>query len=678
MSRTMKAAVIHEAGGPEVLRLEEVPIPKPKPGQVLIRVKAFGLNRSELFTRQGHSPNVRFPRILGIEAVGLVEEAPGNEFQKGDIVATAMGDMGRQFDGGYAEYTCVPANQAQTMKTDLSWETLGALPEMLQTAWGSVFTALRLQKGDRLLVRGGTTSVGLAAAAIAKNHGAFVASTTRRPDRESLLRASGADQVFIDDGSISKQVNDVQADGFDKVLELVGMVGNKWSLDNFSPMGSIPTSVCLTTYAGDSSDFMATPYEELLQQVKAGTLKVHVGKVFTLDEIVEAHRCMEENKAGGKIVAPRETSQRSLPQAVAAGMLDPFEAHPPSSIPEVDALVHHYLATFIFRSFPFFARSPIVQLWWPYVRTDDVLFHVTLLLSSISLELLHHQQGGRYSNRLLGECISLLKDRVEDPVLGTSDHTIVAVANLANIGKPRSKLERANMRGVRMHLDGLTRMVNMRGGLSEVRKSNAMAGNVVFWLSLVAINEPELLPVYFGDVDERRRYFSHPLITSIGEGELDFRLYGVDEVTSIILLNIKCLSWRFMAHRNYDSPEEAVGSGYYPDPTMMSNVLVIRLESALTSMIMTTGSQNRLLLWLLTVGAISAAKMPERILYIGELVEVVTDFGIGSWDEMRESLREIAWQDNYCQVSSESVWEEVRLKKEALDLTSSTLHDSLG
>ncbi|KAK5015491.1 hypothetical protein LTR39_002584, partial [Cryomyces antarcticus] len=322
MSRTMKAAVIHEAGGPEVLRLEEVPIPKPKPGQVLIRVKAFGLNRSELFTRQGHSPNVRFPRILGIEAVGLVEEAPGNEFQKGDTVATAMGDMGRQFDGGYAEYTCVPANQAQTMKTDLSWETLGALPEMLQTAWGSVFTALCLQKGDRLLVRGGTTSVGLAAAAIAKNHGAFVASTTRRPDREGLLRASGADQVFIDNGSISKQIKDVQADGFDKVLELVGttsledsllcvrrhgivcmtgMVGNKWSLDSFSPMVSIPTSVCLTTYAGDSSDFIATLYEELLQQVKTGTLKVQVGKAFTLDEIVEAHRCMEENKAGGKI-----------------------------------------------------------------------------------------------------------------------------------------------------------------------------------------------------------------------------------------------------------------------------------------------------------------------------------------------------------------------------------------
>ncbi len=104
---TMKAAVIREPGAPEVLVIEELPVPQPAPGWILIRVKAFGLNRSELFTRQGLSPSVSFPRVLGIEAVGVVENAPGGEFKPGQIVATAMGGMGRAFDGGYAEYTSV-------------------------------------------------------------------------------------------------------------------------------------------------------------------------------------------------------------------------------------------------------------------------------------------------------------------------------------------------------------------------------------------------------------------------------------------------------------------------------------------------------------------------------------------------------------------------------------------
>ncbi len=298
-------------------------MPAPKPGWILIRVRAFGLNRSELFTRQGHSPNVRFPRILGIEAVGEVVEAPGGGLAPGDRVATAMGGMGRAFDGGYAEYTLVPASQVQTVETGLDWATLGALPEMVQTAYGSLNKSLRLQAGRTLLIRGGTTSVGLTAAVLAKRLGATVIATTRKSERETMLKANGADHVVIDDGQIADAVRELVPTGVDAVLELIGtttlldsltataqggvvcmtgMVGDSWEFERFSPMGAIPTAVSLTTYAGVAEDFMATPLQDFINVVESGAAKVPIGKVFTIDEIVEAHRTMEENKAGGKIV----------------------------------------------------------------------------------------------------------------------------------------------------------------------------------------------------------------------------------------------------------------------------------------------------------------------------------------------------------------------------------------
>lgn len=188
---------------------------------------------------------------------------------------------------------------------------------------GSLFRALRLEPGDRLLVRGGTTSVGRAAIAIAKAHGADVAATSRRPESEQDLRKAGADHFVLDGGEIAGDVRGHWPDGADKVLELIGtttlldslrcagepgtvcttgMVGNRWTLDGFSPMQAIPTGVRLTTYAGDVADFTGMPFQNLLDQVAAGTLPVKAGKVFAMDEIVEAHRTMEENRGGGKIV----------------------------------------------------------------------------------------------------------------------------------------------------------------------------------------------------------------------------------------------------------------------------------------------------------------------------------------------------------------------------------------
>jgi len=255
VNETMKAAVMDAPGGPEVLRIERRAVPTPKDGEVLIRVKAFGLNRSELFTRRGDSPSVTFPRILGIEAVGVVERAPSTSFVAGDVVATAMGGMGREFDGGYAEFTCVPATQVQKIATRLGWDVLGAMPEMMQTAWGSLFTALRLERGDRLLVRGGSTSVGLAASAIARHHGATVAATSRKPERTDLLCASGAEHVVVDTGEIAAAVRDLWTDGATKVLELVGVTTLLDSLNCVATRGI----VCVTGAVGTRGSSSASP-----------------------------------------------------------------------------------------------------------------------------------------------------------------------------------------------------------------------------------------------------------------------------------------------------------------------------------------------------------------------------------------------------------------------------------
>jgi len=119
MTTTMRAVVLEAPGPPEALQIRELPIPTPSPGWVLIRVKAFGLNRSELHTRLGLAEGVTFPRVLGIEATGVVAAALGGEFVVGQQVATMMGGMGRTFDGGYAEYTCVPASQVIPFRSEL-------------------------------------------------------------------------------------------------------------------------------------------------------------------------------------------------------------------------------------------------------------------------------------------------------------------------------------------------------------------------------------------------------------------------------------------------------------------------------------------------------------------------------------------------------------------------------
>lgn len=319
----MKAAVTTKAGDPKVIEIKDVSIPELKPGWLLIKVKAFGLNRSELFTRRGDSPGVTFPRIQGIECVGMIEEDPSNTYEKGQQVAAIMGGMGRSFDGGYGEYTLVPKEIVFPFESNLSWDVLGAIPEMFQTVSGSLNQALEIKKGETLLIRGGTSSIGMLACQLGKAKGLTVISTTRNPDKKQPLLDNGADYVMIDNGRVSDQVKQLFPAGVNKVLELIGtttlkdsfksialkglvcmtgILGNEWTMESFTPMGDIPSLGRLTVYMGESKNLSKELLQDFIDKVETGALKLNIDRVFKLNEVSEAHQYMEDNKAKGKIV----------------------------------------------------------------------------------------------------------------------------------------------------------------------------------------------------------------------------------------------------------------------------------------------------------------------------------------------------------------------------------------
>lgn len=319
----MRAVVLREPGPVENLEIKDLPVPEPPPGWVRIAVKAFGLNRSELHTRLGLAEGVTFPRVLGIEAVGVVDVAAGTDLQPGQQVATLMGGMGRVFDGGYAEYTVVPRRQVISFRSDLSWDVLAALPETLQTAYGSLTVGLDVQPGQSLLIRGGTSSVGLAAATVAKDLGVTVLSTTRRADRVDALMAHGVDYPIVDAGQIAPQVRAIIRNGVDAALELVGtptlpdtlasarvhgtvcftgMLSNQWIVPNFYPIAYLPRGVRLTAYSGGSDDLPAEVLQRYLDRLSTGEVSLGPIRVYDLEQIRQAHLDMEHNRALGKMV----------------------------------------------------------------------------------------------------------------------------------------------------------------------------------------------------------------------------------------------------------------------------------------------------------------------------------------------------------------------------------------
>jgi NADPH:quinone reductase-like Zn-dependent oxidoreductase len=234
-----------------------------------------------------------------------------------------MGDMGRSFDGGYAEYCLVPLNIVFPFKSNLAWSTLGAIPEMFQTVSGSLNQALEVKEGEVLLIRGGTSSIGMLACQLAKSMGVTVISTTRNSDKEKALLENGSDYVIVDKGQVNEDVQNIFPVGVHKVLELIGtqtlkdslkcirpqgivcmtgILGNEWTMKEFTPMGDIPSLGRLTVYMGDAENLSRDLLQTFIDKVENGMIKLSIDSVFSLEQVPEAHTYMEKNLAKGKVV----------------------------------------------------------------------------------------------------------------------------------------------------------------------------------------------------------------------------------------------------------------------------------------------------------------------------------------------------------------------------------------
>ena len=312
----MKAVLLDKITEGKDIVLSECPVPEVRPGWVLVKVKAFGLNHSEKLLRLGEirADYIQKPVIPGIECVGEIADPSDSGLAVGQKVAALMGGMGRSFNGSYAEYALLPQRIVFKIDSDLPWEALGAVPETYFTAWGSLFECLHLTPNDILLIRGATCALGYAAIQIAGALGCRVIATTHRESKLSLL--AEADEAVIDDGRLTGKLH-----GVTKALDLIGprnlrdtltavekggivcqtgLLGGVYALNGFDPIKDIPNGVYLTGF------FSNYPTQQVMDEIFAFLNEHHLvptsGKVFDFENIREAVIAQDEGKVNGKIV----------------------------------------------------------------------------------------------------------------------------------------------------------------------------------------------------------------------------------------------------------------------------------------------------------------------------------------------------------------------------------------
>jgi NADPH:quinone reductase-like Zn-dependent oxidoreductase len=323
----MKAILVKEKGGPENLILTDYEMPVPREGYVLIAVKAFGINRAELYMRKGDWGDTA--DIIGIECVGVVVEDPSGGLTEGQSVAAMVGGMARTINGSYAEYVLVPKSNVIPFRSGLPWNELAAIPEAYATAWGILNWGLDARAGETLLIRGGTSTIGMAGIILAKQMGMTVIATTRSEEKIPGLKELGVDEVVIDNGDISRSVLAICPDGVDKLMELIGtptladsfrctramgsvclagFLGGLMPMEQFQPIFQLPNSIRLTTLASALAfgqkgfELSKIPLARIIRDIEEGRIPNILRKTFPAACIGEAHRAVEGNRINGKVV----------------------------------------------------------------------------------------------------------------------------------------------------------------------------------------------------------------------------------------------------------------------------------------------------------------------------------------------------------------------------------------
>lgn len=320
----MRAIVLEKFGGLDSLVYKDIPEPEPQAGHVVIEIKAFGINHAEMHMRRGEWAEAA--PVSGIECVGIVKSCPGGEFPVGAKVAALMGGLGRTINGSYAEYTRAPVSNVALIESELSWAELAAIPETYATAWTCLFRNLEIEAGQTLVIRGATSSFGQAAVALAVNAGARVIATTRSRQRFAMLKGLGASRVELEGPELSRRI--AEAKRIDAVLDLVGnstildslamlrrggraclagWLGGLAPIADFNPLLQMTSGVYLTFFGSfvfgtPGFPLSDVPLQHIAEDVAAGRLKAKPSRVFDFEEIREAHRVMEANEAGGKMV----------------------------------------------------------------------------------------------------------------------------------------------------------------------------------------------------------------------------------------------------------------------------------------------------------------------------------------------------------------------------------------